>query len=168
MLDHIPPTSLLHHDLPAGAYQDCCIEALPATVNIEQALLAFFGSSPAWLLALMALRNRLVTPLGLKTARAAPGPVPTPFRVGQRIGIFRILALDKQEVVLGENDSHLDFRTSLQLLHGPAGPQLAMSSWVKTHNAVGVCYFALVRPFHRLIVPIMARATVRRLSGIAG
>ena len=166
MFNHIPLSSMLRDDMPARAYQDCCVIDLPADVqSIDQLLAAFFRGAPEWFHLLLRLRNRLVSPLGFKTAQVPRRPPLPPYAVGQQVGLFRIYALQADEVVLGEEDTHLRFRTSLHLSPGPRGPQLAVSTWVYPHNSVGRAYFALIKPFHRRIMPVIARATLRQLEG---
>jgi hypothetical protein len=70
----------------------------------------------------MKVRDLLITGFGLKTsaqlARVEPGS-----KV-RRIGIFRIYSTSRHEIVLGEDDRHLDFRLSVLCLasRSPAGP----------------------------------------------
>lgn len=164
MWDHIPPSSLLCHDMPAGAYRDCYQERLPpGPISLDEVVSAFFSAAPGWFHALLKLRNRLVAPLGLKTGHSSVSAIP-PFVPGQNLGIFHIYAVSKDEIVLGEDDIHLDFRTSLLLLDTHQGRQLAACTWVSPHNIIGHVYLALVKPFHRLIVTVMVRNTLRRLA----
>ncbi|HEX5392973.1 MAG TPA: DUF2867 domain-containing protein [Rhodocyclaceae bacterium] len=167
MHDHIAETSLLTSGIPEGAYQDSFTVQLPAgPYSPEQVVSAFFQATPSWLRRLMTLRNLLVKHLGLKTGGHPAAPPQPPFAVGQQIGVFRLYAINDREAVLGEDDRHLDFRVSLLLSGVPHRPRLAVSTWVKTHNPLGRGYFALIRPFHRWIVPIMTRATARRLCAL--
>ncbi|MDR2871155.1 MAG: DUF2867 domain-containing protein, partial [Xanthomonadaceae bacterium] len=62
------------------------------------------------------------------------------------------------------NDVHLDFRTSLLIIEEQGRKQLAISSYVDTHNLLGRLYFSIVRPLHRLIAPAMLKMTLRRLE----
>jgi hypothetical protein len=40
-----------------------------------------------------------------------------------------------------------------------------LTTGVTMHNRLGRFYFALVKPFHRLIVPAMMRGIIRNLQG---
>ncbi len=164
MQDHIPPTSLLMRDAPLYGYRDTCsVDLGPRSFTVDQVISAFFDAAPRWLDGLMELRNTLVKPLGLKTGPVTVPVVAPPFLVGQTIGVFRIIERTETEVVLGENDRHLDFRVSLLLVRTGQGTELSISTLVRMHNLLGRGYFALVRPFHRYLVPIMARNTAQRL-----
>ncbi|MBY0467148.1 MAG: DUF2867 domain-containing protein [Burkholderiales bacterium] len=130
-------------------------------------LLAFGGSAPAWVDALMAARNQVVGRLGLKT-----GPMPAtlqgPLHVGQYLGMFQVRHLGPDLALMGEDDSHLDFRIFVRVDRAtvPAGgvAELVVSTWVRPHNWAGRAYLAVVWPFHWLISKVM----VRRLAGLLG
>jgi hypothetical protein len=135
----------------------------PGTAHDPQRLARFLFAQPsAPVAALMRLRDLLVSALGLKTAaslRAASSGT------GDRIGIFRVYSCNGNEVVMGEDDRHLDFRVSV-LLQQPvgapgAGTTLVVSSVVRCHNRLGRIYLFTITPFHRLIVPAMLRRAQR-------
>ncbi|WP_448203244.1 DUF2867 domain-containing protein [Azospirillum sp. sgz302134] len=162
--DTIPATSLLVHEAPHYGYRDSYVVDLgPGAITLDEVIPAFFRASPWWVHRLLALRNALVKLVGLKTGPMGGPDLAPPFRVGQSIGVFRILALTEDEAVFGEDDRHLDFRTSLLLQRGEGGTSLAISTVVKINNGLGTGYFAVVKPFHRLIVTVMARNTARLL-----
>jgi hypothetical protein len=96
----------------------------------------------------MALRNSIVRPFGLKT----PKP-PTAADNGTGIGIFPLLRESAQEVLLGLDDRHLDFRIVVTVVPADAGNQaVTVTSLIRTHNLLGRSYLRMVLPFHRLIV----------------
>ncbi|MFZ4875210.1 DUF2867 domain-containing protein [Janthinobacterium sp. Mn2066] len=115
------------------------------------------GSQPAWAQSLMRVRDAIVKPFGIKTATQLASSE------GGRIGIFRIYAVTDDEIIVGEDDSHLDFRLSL-LRNRQAGPHgsITMSSVVHCHNKVGRAYIVLIKPFHKLIVQ---RSLARAVKG---
>lgn len=164
-MESFPEDSVLSAERANYGYADCYTVPLARNdVQSWELVAAFFAAAPAWVDYLFKLRNMLVTPFGLKTGDQGLHPVDPPFHVGQQISVFRILHMDEHEVVLGEDDSHLDFRTSLRLQRDGHNPSLAVSSLVNTKNKLGVLYFMLVKPFHRMIVPVVARGMMRRLS----
>lgn len=133
---------------------------------------SFFTAAPGWIGKLMAVRNALVRLVGLKTGSAADRAAQlAAFRCepGEQLGVFRVYAADAHEVVLGEDDKHLNFRVSMWL-DGPEGDglrRLTVSTTVQFHNVFGRLYFLPVRLFHRRIVPVMLRAQVRQLEALA-
>jgi len=122
-------------DLPPGATHD--VLALARFALARQA---------PWVERLMAMRDAIVSPFGLKTAHAlrADSGAASPARVG----IFRIYETLPDEVVLGEDDRHLDFRLSV---HRTAG-QLTAVTVVHCHNLLGRSYIRAIAPFHRRVV----------------
>ena len=115
-----------------------------------------FEHTPEWVSCLMALRNFLVRPFHLKTdvdARRASA---------SRIGFFPVLSQSPTEVVLGLDDRHLDFRVSVEVRELGGGRQeISASTAVKPHNLFGRTYLAVVKPFHRVIVPAMLEQVLR-------
>ena len=82
---------------------------------------AFVGPGPRWVEGLFALRNRIVSVFGFKTP-AAQGKNAAghggKWESGERVGIFEVLARSTDEIVLGDNDRHLDLRVSLLVERG--------------------------------------------------
>ena len=80
---------------------------------------AFFSSAPKWKDRLFALRNRIASFAGLKT----PGNIVDRQKVldnfkgekGELVGLFKVFDKTENEMVLGEDDKHLNFRISLFL-----------------------------------------------------
>jgi len=106
---------------------------------------------PRWAEALLALRNILVKPFGLKTSGAG-GTTPR-----QMIGIFPIVSETPDRLVAGFNDSHLDFRFVVDVAASGDRQQVTATTLVLTHNWFGRTYLTLILPFHRLIVRAMLR-----------
>jgi Protein of unknown function (DUF2867) len=110
-------------------------------------------SDPApWIRVLLGARDALVAGLPVKTSqevrRAAIADN------ADRIDFFRIRARSDRELILGEDDRHLDFRLSLLLRARPdgSGDELVATTVVRCHNALGRVYLALIARFHRLVV----------------
>jgi hypothetical protein len=119
--------------------------AVPSDLSPKEA--ATIGlSMPKWADALLALRNRLVKPLGLKTETSNTGPS----------AIFPIHFENDAEIILGTDDTHLNFRISILREAG----KIHMATWVHRNNTLGRAYLAIVMPFHILIV----RDAMRRIA----
>jgi len=131
---------------------------------------AFFSAGPRWIPALFKIRNRIVAVFGLKT----------PDRItdrqqqldnfkgepGEQLGLFKVFDRTADEVILGEDDKHLNFRISLLLRPDDAlgRRQIVISTTVVYNNWLGRLYFLPVRPFHSLIVPVMLKGMLRDLE----
>ena len=131
----------------------------------------FFTSAPKWTERLFELRNRLVSIFGLKTSKK-PKNREALFKnfkcePNDKIGLFTVYHKDEHEVVLGEDDKHLNFRISLYKGESPLGQNtksLTISTTVTFHNWFGKLYFIPVKPFHRLIVPRMLKGILKQME----
>ncbi|WP_223609228.1 DUF2867 domain-containing protein [Chryseobacterium sp. OSA05B] len=130
----------------------------------------FFISTPQWGKKMFSFRNSIVKMFGLKTGADRNIPLePEDFKieVGAQVGIFTIFDKTDREIIMGENDKHLDFRVSIlydKASHHTEGNSLTISTTVKYHNWLGILYFLPVRPFHRLIVPVMLKKMITKLE----
>jgi Protein of unknown function (DUF2867) len=133
---------------------------LPSDASRNPDVLArfIFSVQPSWIGALTNVRDAFVAGFGLKTAKhlatlSSDATVP-------RISIFRVFSTSETEVVLGENDKHLDFRVSI--LRTPGSTQLTLSTVVHCHNRLGRTYLSVIAPFHRQVV----KASLRRAANV--
>ena len=110
----------------------------------------------------MAVRDMLVAGFGLKTAGHLAS-LDVESGAG-RLSIFKVYSTSPTEVVLGEDDKHLDFRLSV-LCSGQSSPgakrHLILSTVVYCHNRLGRLYIFLIAPFHRLVVQSSLRSAAR-------
>lgn len=140
--------------LPGADFADAwCISGIAIGADAET-IAARMGKPPVWVTRLLALRNMLVAPFGLKTRPAKEPMARTGFP-------FPVLSAQPQRVVMGLDDSHLDFRLVVEV--GVAdGRNLAATAttYVRTHNVFGKLYLMAITPFHRRIVPAMLRQAV--------
>lgn len=146
----LPQDSRLHGRIAKSDFVDCVYGAKsPANLSASKAAYIAMAQMPPWVSKLMWVRNRLVSVVGLKTGDAPSfgNTVPKTFEVGDRIGVFRVESVSENEVILGEDDRHLDFRISIY--RNDKGYYLA--TWVHPHNWMGRAYLKIVMPFHRLI-----------------
>ena len=153
--------NFFEHTCLVDAYE---IRLPPGTSADPEALARFVMSQQApWMAGLMRVRDALVAGFGLKTSRMLIDPPDA--SATRRIGIFRIFETHANEIVLGEDDKHLDFRLSLmrQSQGSALGDEatLTLSTTVHCHNALGRGYILLIAPFHRRIVQAMLRRAAR-------
>jgi hypothetical protein len=100
---------------------------------------------------LLALRNYLVTPFGLKTSAANEA------RASDIIGILPIISQSPDRLVAGFDDHHLDFRVVVDVASSGHGQRVTATTLVRTHNRLGRIYLAIILPFHRLVVRALLR-----------
>ncbi|MBK8635269.1 MAG: DUF2867 domain-containing protein [Saprospiraceae bacterium] len=113
----------------------------------------------------------MVSIFGLKTAGDHKDRVSQlenfKWQVGEQLGLFKVYGINDREVVMGEDDKHLNFRVSMFLNEKPGDPakkQLTISTVVQFNNWFGKLYFLPVRPFHKIIVPVMLKGIIKQLT----
>lgn len=146
----VPDTSGI---LPGAQFADAyALDISGQSLTARTAAQLAFNDAPGWINALLRLRNAVVSPFGLKAGEKTNKPFV------EKAGIFPVLNETPNRVVLGLNDRHLDFRLLVDVKDGGDGMQtVTASTLVKTHNAFGCIYLAIVKPFHRIIVPAMLK-----------
>jgi len=143
----------------ADAYAVDLPTAQARQMDMESLARILLGSQPGWARKLMVVRDAIVARFGIRTAKQMEA------RPGKRIGIFRIFAVSDDEIIVGEDDSHLDFRISVLRQRDTGQEQfghVTVASVVHCHNWVGRAYILLIRPFHKLIVQ---RSLARAVKG---
>lgn len=158
----LPQPSVIHAALPGAHFWDAYATPDPAPeASALQAWLDLAVRTPGWTRRLMALRNRLVRLVGLQDLGQLDGglsagrPQAARYRVGDRVGIFTIRHLDAREVVMGQDDKHLDVQVSLCKREQDGRSVVVLGTVVHVHNTLGHAYMAVVKPFHRRIVRAM-------------
>ena len=113
-----PPAARISSDIPGSYFHDCYAMRLAHEGRSALAIfLISMARMPRWVESLMALRNRIVSLIGLKNLGHL-GALPalkqaSDYRIGDRVGIFTLLSMSDDEVILGDSDKHLDVKVSL-------------------------------------------------------
>jgi hypothetical protein len=116
------------------------------------------ASYPVYVRFLLRLRDLLVRPFGLYTMDdMAEITEPSDW-----IGFFRIYQISENEIIIGADDKHLDVRVSLLRTVHDDNPFLTVSTFVRLNNFLGKIYFAIIKPFHRIIVPATIKKSMRK------
>jgi hypothetical protein len=162
----LPASSALCAPTVPYDYADSYAAVLPdSSMSAPDAAWDFFGQAPRWVGTLMRMRNSFVSLFGLKTGQSQKPVERRALVPGQKVGLFRIYSASPTEVILGEDDRHLNFRVSVLVEPGDQGKKnLVVSTVVHYQNRWGQMYFFFVRPFHRIIVPAMFRRMITRLA----
>ena len=167
--DSVTPVEIPAESAIARFYEltnlaDAYSVTLPAGTVANPELLAqfIFSQQAPWIKRLMKIRDALVAGFGLKTSAQLTSH--SADRQARRVGIFKIYNTTEREIILGEDDKHLDFRLSI-LCPSPVNPtderRLVLSTVVHCHNRLGRVYIFLIAPFHRVIVQACLRRAAR-------
>lgn len=175
-----PDDSLVGTALTDGRidHEDCFVlridRALVRGAHPERLLAdllqGFLDAPPQGVGRLMALRNVLVRPLGLRTS---PLGCPVSSLLGECTagtfaGRFPVLAQRVEpghaQVLLGADDKHLRFRSCVAVRDTDDAIEFSMSTRVQCRNGFGHVYMALIDRVHRgYIAPAMLRLAVHQV-----
>jgi hypothetical protein len=157
-----PANSLLANFLKGCDFHDSYEVALADPTETPSRFFArAIRATPAWVDRALALRDRLVSLVGLKTVGAMNDRRPDvekPPRMGDAFGIFTVLAANADELLLGIDDKHLDVRVSVTRRVDPQGARAVITTAVRNHNWLGRLYMIPVARIHPLVVKGMLRA----------
>lgn len=162
----LPQESCLSPRFATSTLSDAFAIRVPAVPGhtIDAWAQATLGHPTRWIRALLLLRDTAVGGLGLKTSADLRRDMAA---TGQpHVDFFPLQSRSGNEIVLGENDRHLDFSLSL-LLRQPldaAHHELVATTVVHCHNLLGRSYLKTILPFHGLVV----RSNLRRAPRYVG
>lgn len=125
------------------------------TTNVESLARTLFARPPFWLRTLLAARDAAVSVIGLKTTAQLGANPDDP---AGRVEFFKIYAIHETEIILGEDDKHLDFRASVLR----RADDLIITTVVHCHNFIGRSYLKVILPFHRKVVRSALSRAARR------
>ena len=168
----IPSASVLNTSCKKFDYIDSFMgvfndnQNLISTTDIGK---AFFTSGPKWVEKLFSLRNKIVSIFGLKTSGNSDNKEKQlelfKCNPGDQLGLFKVFFKNENEIILGEDDKHLNFRISMFVNDSKKGTKrLTISTTVEYNNWFGKLYFFPVRPFHKLIVPTMLKGIIKKIE----
>jgi hypothetical protein len=151
----LPQCSVLKPLYAKAGFADAFAIELPGHATDDAGRLAthMLMGQPRWVGWLIALRDKLVAGFGLKTSSALRDDV-----AADRIDFFRVYDRRRHEIILGEDDRHLDFRLSVLVEETALCRRLVATTVVNFNHLGGRAYIAAIAPFHRLIV----KSTLRR------
>ena len=153
----VPPPTDCANVLPSVDFSDAfAVDVRNATLDAPEAAHRAFAGQPRWIANLLAIRNILVMPFGLRSGADANLPA------SRRVGIFPVVSSSSDRVVLGFDDTHLNFRLIVDVKGLNETRRVTATTLVHRKNIFGRVYLATVMPFHKLIVPTM----LARLSDV--
>ena len=165
----LPEHSHIASQTPGADFADCYCFADPCpAASAMETYLTVMGNTPRWMDFLMGVRNRVVRLVGLKNLGAMqlpPSDKPaSSYRVGERVGIFSLIHLAANEVIVCDDDKHLRVQVSVFKHTEQGQPRVSVSTVVHNHNRLGRLYMAVVGPAHQILVPIMLKQVLHAPS----
>jgi|AGTN01.1.fsa_nt_gi Protein of unknown function (DUF2867). len=104
---------------------------------------------PQWVIALFKLRNAIVGIFGLKTDKNS----------SEQESFFKLIENREDEIIMGEDDTHLNFRGSI--LKDKSKNTISLITLVHYNNFWGRVYFFPVKPFHKIIMRTLLKRYLR-------
>lgn len=167
----LPEASVLFPDRQHYNYTDAyggIFNDPEQVVGIDDLAHDFAQPPPRWVVLLMKFRDQIAGWVGLKKgSTSVEQSSHIPDRISEKMGFFRLFERTDHEIILGENDKHLDFRVSIFMeidKNIPARKIVVVSTLVKYNNWMGPIYFFFVKPVHRLIVPFSLKRDFKKLD----
>jgi len=139
-LTTIPENSVITNGFDKIDYYDT-YRIINTTYDTVEGITAKIFKVPKWVNWLMGIRDSVVGIFGLKNNQAI---------LEGQITRFPIIAQQENEIIMGENDKHLDFRVSI--LVDMENTFIYLITIVHFNNFFGRIYFLIVKPFHKIIV----------------
>jgi hypothetical protein len=160
-----PIESKLSSSYKSAYFIDAFAVALPAhgsrQYTPDALARALFCSPPSWFSLLMWIRDRVMSIFGVKTSTEIQAAAE---KTGvETIAVFPIVLSTENETIVGENDSHLNFQTSILIREHQLsaagdkdsdgrGKEMVATTVVHCQGFLGKAYITIIKPFHVLIV----------------
>ncbi|UAB69417.1 DUF2867 domain-containing protein [Vibrio sp. SCSIO 43132] len=123
--------------------------------------LRLVSTTPSWVNQLMDARNRIVGLFGLKNlgrlTDVLPNKTANEYQAGDMVGIFSLHSISDREVIMEDDDKHLNVKVSLFLEDKGEYTKVYATTTVHVYNMLGRAYMFFVTPAHKVIVPASLR-----------
>jgi hypothetical protein len=126
-------------------------------ITIDEVVNCFFTTSPNIVVRIMQLRDFMVRCVGLKTGAFVKDKEALSFKPGTGQGLFKMYQCNEHEAIVGSDDKHLNFRTSLYVKPSGRKTEVLISTVVVVNNNLGNCYLKVVAPFHKMMVRLIMK-----------
>lgn len=146
--EKVPDIASVRNSLPQVDFKDT-FATTNHKDNLEKVAHKVFGSFPLWVRKLLQLRNFLVQFMGLKVV--VPADYHNRFEAGGYVGFFKIYKITSDELIMGLNDKHLNFRVSIYDAKSEKF-NIKVTTLVEYNNTFGKVYMFIVKPFHHFVV----------------
>jgi hypothetical protein len=165
---NIPENSLIINHLPAD-YVDVFKCTVPDKSNLtpDNILVNVWTVQPKWVDFLFRLRDILVKPFGLETGNKDKfnRNLVAAIRSGESLEMVNILHKNDNETVVQLKDKHLTAELSIHVEDiADNRKSISAITMVHFHNKLGIAYFFIIRPFHKIIVKTLLNKSINDIS----
>ena len=121
--------------------------------------------TPKWAEILMGIRNNLVKLIGLNPGGMKKNNnIADHYPIGSRAVYFKVVDRTEKEIIMAENDKHLNFKVSVLTYRDGDNVTINLTTLVKYNNFLGRLYFLPVKPFHRMIVISLLKRLLKKIK----
>lgn len=150
-IDSIPEESDVLNGFGSVDYVDTYAISVKTSLSAEEVSRELMSHAmPCWVRFLYRVRNLFVRVLGLEAVNRNEGAE----------SVFTLIAQNEHEVIMGKDDTHLNFRGAILL--DRESDTLSFITLVHFNNWRGRLYFLPVKPFHKLIVKSLLKKYLKR------
>jgi len=157
-LHAVPDMSIISEGFEKIDYCDTFQIVKSTTKNVDQVTTEVFRMMEIAKF-LMKVRNSIVKVFGLDGVNEDEPQEAPYYPIGSRAVYFRVTDRNDNEIVMAEDDKHLNFRTSVLVERKEDVSHIYLTTIVHYNNFFGKFYFFFVKPFHRLLL----KAQMKRL-----
>lgn len=136
-------------------YADRYAVELPEPMDAALFCSMILEAAPQWLDLLLSMRDAVVGRLGFNTQERNYGQTIC-LAPGAKFGPLVMQSVSPERVVCGDTDKHLAFLATFET--DPLGPRATFTTEVQFNDKIGRAYFALVKPFHKRVIPALVSA----------
>jgi ribosome-binding factor A len=164
----VPENSFLINHLPAD-YVDVCKRTVPAKSNLtpDNILVNIWTVQSGWVDFLFRLRNILVKPFGLESGNKDKfnRNLAAAIRSGESFEMVNMLHKTDNETIMQLKDKHLTAELSIYVESVTDNRKnISAITMVHFHNKLGIVYFFVIRPFHKIIVKTLLNKSIKDIS----
>jgi len=148
----VPEYSIISKDFDDFHYCDTYRIMIQSKDSLDKITTDIF-KTPKWADMLMSIRNFFVRLVGLKTGGYKKDTyISDYYPIGSRAVYFTVIERNENEILMAENDKHLNFKVSVMINREGNSVVINLTTLVRFNNFLGRLYFLPVKPFHRLII----------------
>lgn len=148
-LKTIPEKSTITNGFGSIDYYDSYQIQKPSPKSAEE-IARELMKGPEWANVLFYIRNRVMGIFGLKTERNNT----------ETNTFFTTIENKEDEIVMGEDDKHLNFRASI--IKDESEGTIILTTVVHFNNVWGRVYFLPVKPFHKIIMKSLLKRYLKK------
>ena len=165
--NNIPEYSIISKGFSSFQYCDSFSTVKQTNDSIDKITTDIF-QTPKWADFLMTIRNTVVKLVGLKAGGYKKDTYISDFYpIGSRAVYFTVIDRNENEIIMAENDKHLNFRVSVMTNRQGDNVTIYLTTIVKYNNFLGWLYFSPVKPFHRLIIRSLFKRLLKNNKYVA-